>query len=367
MVLVPALAGRPLFAAKWSADYEKKVGAEAAAEAEKQYKLVADDARIKSLSEMANRLARTSDRPEVVYSVKILDADEVNAFALPGGFVYVTKGLLKDIQSDDELAGVIAHEIAHNCGYDGLERAEKSQKLFMGGLAATLVAVLLGGGSSDIGAVLQGAEFVRMGVLSHYSIDYEKRADRRAVRYMTDSKAYNPVGLLTFMERLAAKERHGPTQALGIYSDHPDTSVRVSLLMDYLESTGLEINRRAVTKWDPPQAAETEVDGKKLATLSLWGVTILQTTHPADAPSAMARANGLSESLRQSLAGGLEPYEVSVLTSGSQPQITLRGVPWLTVNPEDVMPPDTTPEAATRRIAANLAAAFSKERLGRWF
>jgi Zn-dependent protease with chaperone function len=367
MVLVLALAGRPLFAAKWTADYEKKVGAEAAAEAEKQYKVVADDAKVKSLNEMVNRLARTSDRPEVVYAVKILDTDEVNAFALPGGFVYVTKGLLKDVQSDDELAGVLAHEIAHNCGYDGLERAEKSQKLFIGGLAAALAAVILGGGSSDIGAVLQGAEFVRMGVLSHYSIDYEKRADRRAVRYMTDSKAYNPVGLLTFMERLAARERHGPTQELGIYSDHPDTSIRVSLLMDYLESTGLEVNRRAVTKWDPPQAAETEASGKKLATISLWGVTILQTTNPADAPSAMERANALCETLRGSLASGLEPYEVTVLTNGPQPRITLRGVPWLTVHPEDVIPPDTTPEATARRIAASLAAAFSKERLGRWY
>ncbi len=354
-------------AAKWSPEYEQKVGTEAATEAEKVYKVAADEEATKRLNEMAAILARVSDRPDVVYTVKLLESDEVNAFSLPGGFIYVTKGLLADAQSDHEIAGVIAHEIAHNCGYDGLNRAEKDQKLFMGSLAAALTAVLLGGGTERVNAVLQAGEFTRMGVLSHYSMDLERRADRRAVRYLCDSKTYNPVGLLTFMERLAARERREPRQELGIYADHPDSSVRVSLITGYLEDADVEINRRAVTKWEPPQVADVEVDGVPVPTLSLWGSNLLQTTHAAGAASATERLTTAAGVLREHLAAGLEAYEVDVEPGDGSAQVLLRGQPWLTIYPEDVRTAGSQPLDVARQVAAGLSTAFAKERLDRWY
>lgn len=354
-------------AAQWSAEYEKKVGDEAAAQAEKYYKVMDDPERTKHLNEMAAILGRASDRPEVIYTVKLLESDEVNAFSLPGGYIYVTKGLLDDAQSDDEVAGVIAHEIAHNCGYDGLNRAEKDKKLFMGSLAAALTAVLLGGGTEEVNAVLQAGEFTRMGVLSHYSMDLERRCDRRAVRYLCDSKTYNPVGLLTFMERLAARERREPRQELGIYADHPNSNVRVSLIISYLQDADVEINRRAVTKWDPPQVADVEVDGAQVPTLSLWGVNLLQTTHPAGAASATERLTTAAEALREQLAAGLETYEVDVTAGDGAAQVLLRGKTWLTVYPEDVRADGAQPLDVARQAASGLSTAFAKERLGRWY
>lgn len=354
-------------AAKWSPQYEQKVGSEAAAEAEKVYKVLVDEEATKRLNEMAAILGRVSDRPDVVYTVKLLDSDEVNAFSLPGGFIYVTKGLLADAQSDHEVAGVIAHEIAHNCGYDGLNRAEKDQKLFMGSLAAALTTVLLGGDTERVNAVLQAGEFARMGVLSHYSMDLERRADRRAVRYLCDSRTYNPVGLLTFMERLAARERHEPRQELGVYADHPDSNVRVSLIIDYLEDADVEINRRAVTKWEPPQVADVEVDGAPVPTLSLWGSNLLQTTHPAGAASATERLTGAADALREHLAAGLEAYEVEVEPGDGSALVRLRGQPWLTIYPEDVRTPGAQPLDVARQVAAGLGTAFAKERLQRWY
>lgn len=354
-------------AGSWSPEYEKKVGAEAAAAAEKQYKVLPDDPRVKTLNEMAGILAKASTRPDVVYSVKVLDDKEVNAFSLPGGYVYVTKGLLDDAQSDHEVAGVIAHEIAHNCGYDGLERAKKSEKLFMGSLAGALVTLIVGGKSADVNAVLAAGEYIRLGAISQYSMDVEKRADQRAVTYMINSKVFNPVGLLTFMERLAARDRHTPQQELGVYADHPDSNIRSRLIVGYLQNDDVEINRRAVTKWEPPTSVEKEADGKKLATLSLWDVTLFQTAHPGGSATALERTNALAAGLKDALAAGMEAYEVTVETTGAHPEVRLRGKPWLTVYAEDVLTPGTTPEAVAQQVNENLAAALHKELLNRWF
>jgi len=355
------------WAGSWNPDYEKKVGAEAAAAAEKQYKVLASDPRVKTLNEMAAILAKASSRPEVTYSVKILDDKEINAFSLPGGYIYVTKGLLDDAQSDHEVAGVIAHEIAHNCGYDGLERAKKSEKLFMGSLAGALVTLIVGGKGSDANAVLAAGEYIRLGAISQYSMEVEKRADRRAVEYLLASKTFNPVGLLTFMERLAARDRHSPQQELGVYADHPDSNVRSRLIVGYLQRADVEINRRAVTRWEPPQSAEQEVSGHKLATLSLWGVTVFQTGYAAGNGTPLERTNALAAALKDALAAGLEPYEVGVLTGGPAPQVRLGSRPWLTLYPEDLPTPDSTTEALAQTVVANLTAALHKERLNRWF
>lgn len=356
-----------LWAGTWAPEYEKKVGSEAAAEAEKRYKLVTDEAQVKLVNQIAAVVAKVTDRPDVVYQVKIIDDKEVNAFSLPGGYIYITKGLMTDVQSEHELAGVIAHEIAHNCGFDGLERAKKNERMFMGSLAGALVALLLGGQSDDLNTVLAAGEYVRLGVISQYSMDVEKRADRRAVKYMVESHTYNPVGLLTFMERLAAKERHVPQQELGIYADHPDTNIRSRLIVEYLQAADVDVNRRLVTKWEPPKVVEEEVAGRKVATLQLWGVSLLQTAHAGTNATPQERVQVLADQLKQALEAGLEPYEVTVIAEGLQPQVRLRGRLWLTLYPEDVLPPLTRTEDVARAVGVNLSAAFTKERLERWF
>jgi Zn-dependent protease with chaperone function len=350
---------------KWSPEYEKKVGLEAATEVEKKWKLVDDQPNLKKLTEIVDSVAAVCDRPDVKYTVKIVDTDEVNAFSLPGGLVYVTKGLLADAQSDSELAGVLAHEITHNTFYDALYRADKSQKLFMGSLGAGLAALILGAKNQEISAALAAGEYIRLGILSNFSLDVESRADAYALKYLIAGKKYNPVGMLTFMERLAAEERHKPKQELGVYADHPDTDLRCQALIDQLEEAGVDINRRAVTKWEPAKAEEKEVDGQKIAVLSLWGIELMKVQCGADGKAPLDRAKAMADTVTKCLADGMEAYQVTTELQTPQPQVLLGRTVMLTVTPEDADAAKTAAPELAKTVVANLGTALRKEQLGR--
>jgi len=352
---------------QWPAEYEARIGKEAAAEVEKKWKVIADEARQKQIEEIAAAIAAVSARPDVKYTIKIIDEKEINAFSLPGGYIYITKGLLEDVQSEHELAAVLAHEIAHNAHYDALERAEKSQKLFMGSLAATIVAMIVGARGEDVSAVLTAGEYIRLGVLSHYSMQVETRADTNALKYLIASKRYNPVGMLTFMERLAARERRKPQIELGVYADHPDTDIRVRQIIELLEAAGIEINRRAVTKWEPPKVEEKEREGRKYVVLSLWGVDIMQTEYAPDGQTPQQWLEKLAAQLRTALEEGLEAYQIRAEIRKDAPaRIFLGPQEWLSITPEAAAKNGASPEEWARQIVANLSAALHKEKLQRW-
>lgn len=352
---------------RWSPEHEKKVGAEAAVEIEKKWKVVEDPDNTKKLTEMVTTIAAVSNRPEVVYTVKIVDSTEINAFTIPGGYVYVTKALLTDAQSDSELAGVLAHEITHNVFYDALDGAKKNQKLFMGSLAAALGAMLLGGKGNTISAALAAGEYIRLGIMCQYSLDVETRADNYAVKYLLATKKYNPVGMLTFMERLAAQERHKPKREMGVYADHPDTDIRCRMIIDQLEASDVDLNRRAVTKWDPAKAEEKDFAGQKVPVVSLWGVDLLKVQTPGEAPTGLDRAKGLADGLTQSLAAGLGAYEIRADVKSPQPRVLLGDRVWLTVTAEDATAAGISQVELTNQIVANLGAAMHKEELDRWW
>lgn len=367
LFLIPVLVLLPLaaFARQWAPEYEAKVGKEAATEVEKRWKVVDDKDRQAALEEMVKAIVGVCDRPEVVYTVKIIDEKEVNAFSIPGGYVYVTRGLLDDAHSAHEIAGVLAHEITHNTFYDALERAEKSKKLFMGSLAATIGALLLGGESDQISAVLAAGEYIRLGVLSQYSMDVETRADHHAVKYLLATRKYNPVGMLTFMERLAARERHLPKVELGVYADHPDTDKRVRQIIDQLEDAGVDVNRRAVTKWEPPKAEEREIEGRKLVVLSLWGVEVMRTDSAPEGQTPLQRMEAAGEKLRAALADGLEDYQVVAEPRRTPPRVMLGSQEWIVLTEADAAAAGMPADELARQIATNLSAAFHKERLDR--
>lgn len=318
LLLLPSLAlaqAKP----KWSPEYERKVGLEAVAQVEKQMKVVTDEAQQKRLDQIVTSLGTVSLRPEVKYTVKIVDDNEINAFSIPGGFIYVTKGLLEDAQSDHELAGVISHEITHNAFYDALERGEKNKKLFMGSIAAALGALLLGAEGNEISTVLAAGEYIRLGVLSKYSMTVETRADTEAVDCLLATKTYNPVGMLTFMERLAARERRRPKVEMGVYADHPDTDKRCQKIIERLENAGVDVNRRAVTKWDPhcPPSA------KSRAKSSLPSPSGASKSSP---PTPQPTVNLLSNASRSSRSPSASPSPMACKTTKSslKPEPTRR-------------------------------------------
>ena len=207
-ILLLTLVAVPAAAREWSEEYEKKVGERAVEAVLEEYEVYEDEEAQQHIEQIAARLVPHTQRPELGYTVYLLDSEEANAFTVPGGHVFVTKALLEDVESEAQLAGIIAHEMAHNCTYDSLDQLKRAQDMSLATAAAVLVAVLTGRGSeATYGAFVMG-ELVTRGVLSTYSIEIESRADRNAAHYLMEA-GYNPVGLLTFMEELAREERQG--------------------------------------------------------------------------------------------------------------------------------------------------------------
>jgi len=352
----------------YSEAYERRIGAEAIREVEKEYKLLDDPEAKAKVEAMASAIAAVSDRPNLTYDVRLLDTDVVNAFSLPGATIYVTKGLLDEVQSDDELAGVLAHEIAHNCTYDALMQADRNKQYFTGSVAATIAAILLGGSSEVVSTVLLAGEYVRQGVLGGYSIDIERRTDHNGALYLLRCGKYNPVGLVTFMERLAAKERREPPSDLGVFQTHPLAVERVQLLTDYLIANGVDINRRATTKWEPPMAEETKVDGQDAATVRLWDEDIFLVLVPGpDAETPMARAQGIVQRLTDLLAQGMQSYELGISLRDGNQVVTGRDEPIITVYAADAEAQQLEAGRIALNIKSALERALFKEHLNRLY
>src|SRR6266487_733811 len=197
-----------------STEKEVKIGRELAAEVDREAKFV-DDPRI---TEYVNRVGQNivlhSDA-KVTFTIKVIDSDEVNAFALPGGFFYVNKGLILAADNEAELAGVMAHEIGHVAARHAMENERKMQVLDYGMLAG----ILLGGGI--IGNVLyNGGGFFEGMAFMHFSRGAEEEADRLGVQYMW-AAGYDPTAMATMFEKLEAKNKKKPGTVARMFMDHP--------------------------------------------------------------------------------------------------------------------------------------------------
>lgn len=361
--LVLASACLPVWGKTWDPKKERELGQQVTVEVEKHYKRLDDPEALKRLQAIVSALVPHTQRPDVEYDIRLLDTPEVNAFSIPGGFIYVTKGLLEAVQSDDELAGVLAHEIAHNCHYHALVQAERSRKLFMGALGAALVAIILGARSEVVATTAQAGLYVRQGVLSRYSIDMEAEADRDATRYLLASN-YNPVGILTFMERLARDERRAMPPDAGVFQDHPLGYERVAMLINELTAAGVVINRRATINWRKPEIKEVEVSGReeKAPAVVWWDRTIFVFVG-ADLEAQKARAAEFSERLTAALAKGASRPNFTIDQVEGGVALLACGEPLLVVTAEDAAAHGKEPALLAREALEAIYAALTQERL----
>jgi predicted Zn-dependent protease len=150
----------------------------------------------------------------------VIDSPEVNAFALPGGFLYVNRGLLEAADNEAELAGVIAHEAAHIAARHGVEQASKSNLISW----ASLPLIFLGGWGGFI--INQAAGIAVPLTFLKFSRGAEKEADRLAAQYLWRT-GYDPHALITFFEKLRAKEKKNPGAIEKVFRSHPMTEDRI--------------------------------------------------------------------------------------------------------------------------------------------
>jgi len=351
----------------FTVEYERKIGKEAAKQVEDEYDRYEDEEAQARVDAMVAEIAAASGRPEITYDVRLLDTDMVNAFSLPGGIIYVTKGLLEEIGSDHELAGVLAHEIGHNCTYDALRQAKSNEEMFTTNIAALIASILLGASTDMVSTIMVAGEYVRRGILGGYSIKMETGADAHAVEYLLKT-SYNPVGLVTFMERLAADYRSKPQFELGFLQTHPDAPDRVIALKKLLQEAGVDLNRRAATEWTRPVAVEvgSEIEGESFVQVSLRDVAIMRVLTPGPScETPLARAEEIVARLTEAMEAGLQAYQVRIGQEGGNPALGANGIVVLTVYPEDAEALGSDQLAVARQARVGLLKALHKENLER--
>ncbi|AEE14356.1 peptidase M48 Ste24p [Thermodesulfobium narugense DSM 14796] len=221
-------------------DAEYKEGQKIAKEIESYYKIVKDPVvqeRLNKIGERLQKYAREfSGVKDLKLTIKAYYSNDVNAFALPGGFIFVTTGMLNFVRTDDELACILSHETGHVV-LDHHRKQMELQKKY------TLVALAVIIASRGNAAASESASLLSMAMMNQYSIGLEKQADEFAIKCAM-ACGYNPVGLLTTMERLNARERSSQDINWGIYQNHPDTEERIKYIIADLKKYGVIINRR---------------------------------------------------------------------------------------------------------------------------
>jgi predicted Zn-dependent protease len=221
---------RPAQAALISEAQEVRIGRQAAAELERQYPVSADAGLRARVTAVGERIAARSARPGLLYTFKVLRVRDVNAISLPGGFIYATEGLLRFVESDDELAFVLGHEIGHVAARHHVQLLERHFFL-------ALVAQLLVGGDPSAAQV---AALVRFLVQRGFSREFEFEADRLAVAY-THRAGFDAPAALGFMRRLRAAEGRDPSQFEVLFRTHPGLADRIERVRRELRQLGYEV------------------------------------------------------------------------------------------------------------------------------
>jgi predicted Zn-dependent protease len=203
----------------YSLEKEIAMGKEFAAQVESSVKLVQDPVVTEYVNRIGQNLVRNSDA-RVPFTIKVVDSDEINAFALPGGFFYVNSGLILAADDEAELAGVMAHEIAHVAARHATRQMTRSQFANL----ASIPLIFVGGG---LGYAIRSAAGLGLPLtFLTFSRGFEAEADYLGLEYMYKS-GYDPQAFISFFEKIQAKEKKKPGTLAKAFATHPQTPDRI--------------------------------------------------------------------------------------------------------------------------------------------
>ncbi len=321
-------------------DPEVIIGEKAAAEEAKQAKVITSGPLWERVNKIGQVIAAAADKYPIPalfgssllkpfhYTFHVVENPDVNAFSLPGGFIYVNTGLLKFVHSDDELAAVLAHEIGHADHHHviTLMREQKKAQAILTPIQIAALAMILSRGNNDLPSagfeVLQGSELYNIARINGYSVKAEEDADHTGMMLLTHTP-YNPVAMYTFMVRLAAYERdHGDTN-LGIYRDHPPTPQRIRAALAVIKQLDLPIR---ISQVDPTWQAQVKpitLNGQSAAQISIKEIVICDMVS-AGGQTAAQRAETTAKNLDYLVDRDLAPYEVRADTEAGK--VLARGI-----------------------------------------
>jgi predicted Zn-dependent protease len=211
----------------YSVEKEIALGKQMAQQVERQAKIINDPVIAEYVNRLGQNLVRNSDA-KVPFTIKVIDTEEVNAFALPGGFFFVNSGLILKADTEAELAGVMAHEIGHVAARHGTRQATRGELAQL----ATIPLIFMGGWTGY--GIRQAASVaIPIGFLS-FSRGMEAEADLLGLEYMYKS-GYDPVAFVDFFEKIQSLEKKKPGTMSKVFSSHPPTDDRIAVAQKHIQ------------------------------------------------------------------------------------------------------------------------------------
>jgi Zn-dependent protease with chaperone function len=255
-------------AAMISQKQEIEMGQQVAQQLENHYGLVQDDEIQDRVSRIGQKLLANGTRPGLTYTFKVLNTPDVNALACPGGFIYVYKGLLDYMTSDDELAAVMGHEIGHIEKRHTVHQMEQQ-------MALSLLTLLAGVASGDPGAGMVLASTASQALMAGYSRKDEREADQEGFRLSTLA-GYNPYGSYVTMAKLEDMSKDMGNPGYGLFASHPEPEVRMAKALKWTEPLKI------------PEKVTVKPDGTAAVSLGAWSFPLTETAG-YDKPEYRAR------------------------------------------------------------------------------
>jgi len=203
----------------YSTDTEIKMGKTYADQIEKSTRFITDPTVTEYVNRIGQNIVKNSDC-KVPFTIKVIDSDEINAMALPGGFFYVNSGLILNADEEAELAGVMAHETAHVCAHHAAREMTRMNYAQLG----TIPLIFIGGWTGY--GIYEAASLAVPITFLQFSRDFEAQADYLGVQYMYRA-GYDPQAFISFFEKIQALEKRKPGLVAKAFSDHPQTPDRI--------------------------------------------------------------------------------------------------------------------------------------------
>jgi predicted Zn-dependent protease len=203
----------------YSTETEIKIGRAYSAEIDKSVKFITDPQVAEYVNRIGQKIVQNSDC-KVPFTIKIIDSDEINAFALPGGFFYINSGVLSNAGEEAELAGVMAHEIAHVCAHHAVRQMTRTSYAQLSSMPLIFIGGWTGYGVYEVASIGVPASFLK------FSREFESQADYLGVQYMYRA-GYDPQALIRYFERVQALEKGKPGMVSKAFAGHPQTPERI--------------------------------------------------------------------------------------------------------------------------------------------
>jgi len=203
----------------YSTDTEIKMGKAYSMEIEKSTRFITDPVVTEYVNRIGQNIVKNSDC-KVPFTIKVIDSDEINAMALPGGFFYVNSGLILNADEEAELAGVMAHETAHVCAHHAVREQTRLNYAQLG----TIPLIFIGGWTGY--GIYEAASIGVPITFMHFSREFEAQADYLGIQYMYRA-GYDPQAMVSFFEKVQALEKRKPGAVAKVFADHPQTPDRI--------------------------------------------------------------------------------------------------------------------------------------------